>query len=175
MRLEKILAFFTVIGACFILFFSSFAIASIEDYPKTLEERQAEQMGSILGEDGITFSSKKSKEDYSKKSHDPTNKYMLQATLDVLSFAPLAMKDDSSGLIATEWYMASEQDKQSEKGIKITVRLNSSSETSNALEVKVFEGKLFNQNWASIGRNKDLEAEFKDKILRRARELSLNQ
>lgn len=70
-------------------------------YPKSKEEREYNEIGSVIrgGGDGISFFERKS-----KKNIDKQEEYLWAAALDVLSFVPIISSNINDRVITTDWY-----------------------------------------------------------------------
>jgi len=147
--------------------FSNIALAE-RDYPKTREERKNEEMGSILSGEGIVFSPSKIKNESTKTQVNSVNKYLWQASIEVLNFAPLASADSAGGVIITDWYRPKNTPQYS---FKINILIKDNVISPNALQVKVFKRMLKNNHWQETDKESDLAFVLEDKILRKAREL----
>ena len=158
---------------CYAVTFTSLASAvQIEnEYPKTLQERRADEMGSVLDGGGVSFSRKKVKNESTKALVGSVNKYLWESTIEILDFAPLSSTDSSSGIIITDWYSPSAEPKDN---WKINVRIKDIVISPEALEIKVFTRKLVNNRWVESKKNLAEQDILVDKILRRARELYIN-
>ncbi|WPY01317.1 DUF3576 domain-containing protein [Candidatus Trichorickettsia mobilis] len=152
----------------FICSFANNLLATNDNYPKTREERKAEEMGSMLGGDGIVFAPGKIKNESTKNSVGSVNKYLWQAAIETLNFAPLAAIDSTGGVIITEWYSPKNKPQFS---FKINLFIKDTVISPDAIEVKVFSKTLKNGNWTQNDKPSDLAPVLEDKILRRAREL----
>lgn len=151
-----------------ILIFSTHCLAE-SDYPKTKEEREIDEMGSIIGGEGITFRPSKNKNESTKTQIDfAVNKYLWQAALEVLSFSPLNSVDSSGGVIITDWYSPKDRRQFS---FKIHVFIKANVISPDAIEVKVFERVLRNNDWHYTDSKSNLSNIIEDKILRKAREI----
>jgi hypothetical protein len=139
------------------------------DYPKTKEEREMDEMGSVLGGEGITFRPSKSKNESTRTQIGfAVNKYLWQAALNVLSFSPLNSVDSNGGVIITDWYSPKDNPQFS---FKIHVFIKANVISPDAIEVRVFERVLKNNNWQQTDSKSNLSYTLEDKILRKAREL----
>jgi hypothetical protein len=147
------------------------SILAIEnDYPKTLKERKIDEMGSVLGGEGLVFRPSKVKNQSTKATITDThvNKYLWQAALDILKDMPLMNVDSTSGTIITEWYSNKNMPKYS---YKVSVFIKDEVISPEALHVSVFEKTEKSKEPTEA---KDLEASFEDKILRKAREIYIS-
>ena len=146
------------------LFFSS-AIAG--DYPTSALEKEMEDMGSLLGGEGVVFRPGKEKSTATKATIGNINKYLYQASIDVLKFAPLASADIRGGTIITEWYSPSDQKNTQ---FKVTVYIKDKLITPEALDVVAFQRKKHNGTW-SEHESSPIALVLEDKILRKACDL----
>lgn len=101
----------------------------------------------------------------------PVNKYLWRASLDTLSFLPLASTDPFSGVISTEW--GASPDAPNER-VRVTAYVEGTELTARALDVSVFRETLNPTGaWVAGTVNPQTAAQVKDKILLRARELRI--
>lgn len=142
--------------------------ADDDKYPKTVQERKAEEMGSILGGEGITFSPSKIKNDSTRSGTHNVNKYLWQAAINVVNFAPLQSSDNAGGVIITDWYSPKNKPNYS---FKINVFIRDNVISPDSIEIKVFERTLKNGQWLQADKTSDLAIALENKILRLAREL----
>lgn len=98
------------------------------------------------------------------------NSYLWHASLDTLSFMPLASADPFGGVIITNWYSAAETP---DERMKVTVYILSRSLRADGLKVAVFRQKRTNGAWIDAQVNPDTATKLEDAILTRARELRL--
>jgi len=141
------------------------------DYPKSREEQIYDEMGSLAGENGISFTPGHIRKEETKsldKNWKRINKYLWEAAGKVLSFMPILNMDASHGIIVTDWYSTTKEPSYSFK-IQVNISLNVIS--AEALEVKVFERRLKNGQWYNEPVSTTLANKFEDQIIREAREL----
>jgi uncharacterized protein DUF3576 len=98
------------------------------------------------------------------------NSYLWHATLDTLSFLPLASADPFGGVIITEWYSAPES--PSER-MKVTIYILDRRLRADGLKIAVFRQTKAADGWADAQVNPDTAIKLEDAILTRARELRL--
>ncbi|MCC8417311.1 MAG: DUF3576 domain-containing protein [Rickettsia endosymbiont of Bryobia graminum] len=153
------------------LLFYSNAIAVTTDYPQTIHEKEMEDMGSILGGEGIVFRPGKVKNESTKIGLSHINKYLWQASIDSLSSIPLASTDSNGGVIITEWH--SPKDKQNFR-FKVNIIIKDNVISPDAIQVRVFEQILKNGTWVDSNNSNNLAIIIEDTILRKARELHLS-
>ena len=146
--------------------------AFASDYPQTRDERQAEEMGSILGGDGIVFHPGKTKNLSTKTADSKINQYLWQAMLDVVDFAPISSTEPDLGVISTDWYSDSKDPKRSLK-LKIMIVGDVISPESIKTELKQRVKK--EGVWVEDNAPSHLQMDVEDKILRRARQLYIRK
>lgn len=156
---------FAIIISVITLFFTS-AIAG--DYPTSALEQEMDEMGSLLGGEGVVFRPGKEKSTATKAIIGNVNKYLYEASIDVLKFAPLASADSKGGTIITEWYSPRDQKNTQ---FKVTVYVKDQLITPEALEVVAFQRKKHNGSWSDEHEPSPIAIVLEDKILRKAREL----
>ena len=150
------------------IFFANQAFAS--EYPQSKIEKEMEEMGSVVGGEGIVFRPGKEKSTATKAKIGNVNKYLYQASIDVLKFAPLASADSKGGTIITEWYSPKDQ---KDTQFKVTVYIKDELITPEALEVVAFQRKMIKGKWSNYEEPSPIAAILEDKIIRHARDLYL--
>lgn len=98
------------------------------------------------------------------------NSYLWHATLDTLSFIPLASADPFGGVVITEWYTAPQVPNER---MKVTVYILDRSLRADGLKVAVFRQTKTVDGWADAAVAGDTSTRLEDAILTRARELRL--
>lgn len=153
-----------------LMVFSIHVFAISDDYPKTLQERKADEMGSLAGSEGVVFKPKKIKNESTKATigtHGLANKYLWHASIDTLDFAPLSIADSTGGVITTEWYSPKGKPQYS---YKIQVSIKNDVISLESIDVKVFEKVLKNGQWIQNDKPSNLAIILQDKIILKARE-----
>lgn len=157
-----------------IMCFTTQVFASSSNYPKTKEEKRIDEMGSLVGSGGVSFKPKvvKVKNESTKAAvAGNTNKYLWQAAIEELSFAPLASVDSAGGVILTDWYTPEDKPKLN---YKINVFIKSDVISIDSIEVKVFENNASKNNKSSEETSK-LAHDLENKILQKARNLYIKE
>jgi hypothetical protein len=157
---------------CSLLIFNNYALAVDEDYPEVEPRKKYEEMGSIVGGEGLVFRPGRVKNESTKSQASTINKYMWQASIETLNFAPLASADSNGGVIITEWYSPKGNIKYR---FKINIFLKDNIISPDSIQVKVFEQTLKNGNWIDNYNSPNLAISIEDKILRKARELYISE
>ena len=100
------------------------------------------------------------------------NSYLWHATLDTLSFIPLASADPFGGVVITEWY--SNPEKPDER-FKCTVYILDTRLRADGLNVTVFKQiKDPSGNWVDASAADQTSTDIENAILTRARQLRLS-
>ncbi|MEI9990277.1 MAG: DUF3576 domain-containing protein [Rhizomicrobium sp.] len=98
------------------------------------------------------------------------NSYLWHATLDTLSFIPLASADPFGGVVITDWYSAPQVPNER---MKVTVYILDRNLRADGLKVAVFRQVKGPDGWADAQVANDTSTKLEDAILTRARELRL--
>lgn len=145
-----------------------------DDYPKSKLEREMDDIGSVTGKEGIVFRPKISRNTATKATTSDTsnvNKYLYQAALEVLKFAPIASADSNNGIIITDWYSPTDAPHTQ---FKINVFIKDNVINSGALEVNAFERTKTGKKWSDDVRKSSISGTLEDRILRKARDLYIS-
>ncbi len=139
--------------------------------PVDKEDQRKLGFGTIFGDDFLTFGpGKKSK---GGQLMAPTvNPYLWRASLDIISFMPLASADAMGGVIVTDWYVTPQN--QNER-LKTTIFITDQVLRADAIKVIVYKQiKLKDGGWASATSNPAVANELENIILTKARQLRIN-
>ena len=98
------------------------------------------------------------------------NSYLWHASLDTLSFMPLASADPFGGVIITDWYVAPSAPNER---LKVTIYILDRNLRADGLKVVVFRQTRNGAGWADATPSPDTAHKLEDAILTRARELRL--
>ena len=100
------------------------------------------------------------------------NSYLWRASLDVVSFMPLASADPYGGVINTDWYVNPEKP---DERFKVTIYILDTRLRADGLTVTVFkENKGPNGDWVEAPTSAQTATDFENSILTRARQLRLS-
>jgi hypothetical protein len=123
---------------------------------------------SVLGKDGLSiFGGKEEKAD-DGSSGIGVNSYLWRASLDTVSFMPLASADPFGGVIITDWYEAEE--KPNER-FKVNIFILDKQLRSDGVKVKVFRQEMKGGKWVDTQVSDNTGPQMEDAILTRARQL----
>jgi hypothetical protein len=99
------------------------------------------------------------------------NSYLWRASLDTLSFMPLASADPFGGIIITDWY--ADPTSPTER-FKATVYILDTHLRADALNVSIFRQTQVNGQWQDATVDPQTEIQIENAILTRARQLRLS-
>ena len=141
-------------------------------YPISVEDERELRRGKLTGDGLVLFGGGDEGEGSGGGSGIGVNSFLWRATLDTLSFMPLASADPFGGVIITDWY---EDPKTPGERFKVNVLILGKALRSDGLRVSLFKQKLAGDNWRDEMTQKSLERELEDTILTRARQLRVAQ
>lgn len=98
------------------------------------------------------------------------NAYLWRATLDTLSFLPIASADPYGGVIITDWYA---NPGKADERLKATVYILDSRLRADGISAAVFRETLVNGQWTTAVVAPETNIALEDAILAKARELRL--
>jgi hypothetical protein len=145
-----------------------------DTYGKTREQGSRYQYGSVLGGSG-GLNILGEREDAKQKAAGGlgVNAFLWRASLDTLSFMPIASADPFGGTILTEWYAPSSTPNER---IKLNVYILGRELRADAVRVSVFrQQKDSAGNWQDANTNIATAGTVEDAILTKARQLRLQQ
>jgi Domain of unknown function (DUF3576) len=162
---------------CFALALLSFVAACTgETQPagdmQTTEEIRNRQGGRIFG-DALTFGGPRRRTDAADGAAAGigVNSFLWRASLDTLSFMPLASADPFGGVIITEWYSPAETP---DERYKVTVYILDRDLRSDGIRASVFrQTRDATRGWVDAQTAADTGVKLEDRILTRARELRI--
>ncbi len=129
-----------------------------------------DQQGGLFGPDGIViFDSNARERDSAGTSGIGVNALLWRASLDTLSFMPLASADPFGGVIITDWY--SSPDRPSER-MKATVYILDRRLRADGLKVALFRQQIGpERQWLDVPVAAETVSQLENAILTRARQL----
>ena len=137
------------------------------EVPKSQEDKVKLGFGSLAGAEGITFGTATVSGRTNDTGGQVVNRYIWQASLDTLKFAPLISSDGPGGILITDWY----QPTNAKDRLKIQVRIKDSQLRSDALEVTVHKQIKQNSGWVDAGIDLKASRELENIVLLKAREI----
>ena len=126
---------------------------------------------SIFGAEGLSIGGKRD-ESEDGDSGIGVNSFLWRASLDTVSFMPLASADPFGGVILTDWYTPAEN---AEERFKINVFILGKALRSDGVRVRVFKQVMSKGTWRDVTASKDTARQIEDSILTRARQMRISQ
>lgn len=139
-------------------------------------QRGQARVGTLFGDDGFSIDSLASGDAFglgrdAQGSALPVNKFLWQASLDTLSFLPLASTDPFTGVIATDWGAAPNQPGER---FKVTAYMLSPALAASSLRVAVYrEVRDASGAWVPAAVDPETPRKVEDAILTRARQIRI--
>ncbi len=126
---------------------------------------------SIFGEDGLKVFSTKNKQETDNNPLS-VNAFLWRASLETVSFMPLASADPFGGVIITEWYNNPEEPNSRHK---LNVFITDKQLRASALKVSMFKQERSSENtsWKDVKVSPAATKKVEDAILAKARELRI--
>jgi hypothetical protein len=175
-RLKRICAVFAITGAL-VLTGCENSIPPMDD-PDTPEAGQSNRgynnpKGSIFGGEGGVdvfglFGSDSKKGGGGGGGGIGVNNYLWRASLNTISFMPLASADPFGGVIITDWYTPPETPAER---FKMNVYILGRQLRADGVRVSVFRQKRTGDGWTDAVVTKTTSVNLENKILNRARQL----
>jgi hypothetical protein len=147
--------------------------AKLEDpgTPKSQRQQRREHNGNLTGDEGgflLAGGAPKGAEGGALG----VNSFLWRATLDTLSFMPLASADPFGGVIITDWY---EDPKTPGERFKVNALILDKALRADGVKITVFKQKQEKGAWRDKKVDGTLQKSLEDTILTRARELRVTQ
>lgn len=129
------------------------------------EERKTKGMGKFLGDETLTFGGIKKKE---QEDHGlGVNSHLWRASLDTISFMPLASADPFGGVIITDWYSPPQNPGER---FKMNIYILDRQLRSDGVKVSVFrQEKDSSGGWIDHAVDQQTVKDLENAILGRAR------
>lgn len=146
-------------------------------YPTGLERDGSsdsiyEKPASIFGDNGLSFGGKRDEDTDESGSGIGVNSFLWRASLDTVSFMPLASADPFGGVILTDWHMP---DETAGERFKMNVFILGRQLRSDGIRVRVFRQVYQKGKWVDAPTAKDTARKVEDSILTRARQMRVAQ
>lgn len=176
----------TIPYSMFVLFAATLMLAACSGvkteakYPTGLDRNQTGGDNNIYGDKQSVFGGSGLKifgrdNDSDEKSGGSgigINSFLWRASLDTISFMPLASADPFGGVILTDWYIP---DDGSDERFKLNIFILDKQLRSDGIRVRVFKQKKEGKNWVDIKTTEETARNLEDTILTRARQLRIAQ
>lgn len=158
--------------ACFLAISACSGLETKAPDTRSAQEIREDNRGKTTGDEGIILTGKR-KEDASSASPLGVNSFLWRATLDTLSFMPLASADPFGGVIITDWY---EDPNAVGTRFKVNALILDKTLRADGVKITMFrQAKDKKGNWVDQKVANKLNRTLEDTILTRARELKIKQ
>ena len=136
--------------------------SDVKDNPVNIDERVRKN---IQEGRGVRFGKGATRGgDFDFASSNP----LWRASVDILDFVPLTNASYSGGIIITDWFSSENNNSETTRDLKITVKFLTNQITANAIDVTVFEKKCELNKCKTSKVQSKLEKEIKLAILKKA-------
>ena len=122
---------------------------------------------SILGDDGLKIFGGKKKSG-AGESGIGVNSFLWRATLDTVSFMPLASADPFGGVILTDWYT---DPATPNERVKINAFVMGRELKADGIRIRTFRQEMKRGSWRDATVSEETSRKLEDTILTRARQL----
>lgn len=142
------------------------------DYPNSKSKKAQQVEGTVFGDQGLVFfGTRDDPEPGTGSGGIGVNSYLWRATLDTVSFMPLASADPFGGVVITDWY--SPPGSQNER-FKLNVYILGADLRADGVSASVFrQAQDGAGNWVDQTVDGQTATELEDAILTRARQLRI--
>lgn len=144
----------------------------LEELPKGRDEVRKEDFGKAFGAEFLVFGKNNdNKFDMAGGGGGMrVNPYLWRATLETLSFMPLASADASGGVVVTDWYVSAAN--PSER-LKVTVYIQDRVLRADAIKVSIHKEVNKGGSWLPGTTDANTARHMEDIILSKARDLKI--
>jgi hypothetical protein len=129
-----------------------------------------EKSPSVFGDGGIKLLGGRKKADSAGENGIGVNSFLWRATLDTVSFMPLASADPFGGVILTDWYI---DPSNTNERVKMNVFVMGRELKADGVRVRTFRQVKKRGDWVDAAVAEDTARKLEDAILMRARELRI--
>jgi hypothetical protein len=165
-----------LLSACLVLVALSLAACGTEkreQYPSRQAQNPSRNMvqGKLFGDDGIRFGTRSDDdEDTSQRGGIGVNAFLWRASLDTVSFMPVASADPFGGVILTDWYSPAESG--GDERFKVNVYILDRQLRADGIQVSVFrQVKGRDGGWMDAPVAPETTVDLENIILTRARQM----
>jgi len=130
--------------------------------------------GGLFGKKGVSvdaFGGKAKQEVQYGSIGMPINPYLWKASLQTISFMPLASADPFGGTIITDWYTSSSNENER---CKLNIFINGYDLKTENLRVSSFCQIFKNQKWINTKNNVQNDIKIENAILNKAKKIRIN-
>src|SRR5690348_15297318 len=143
--------------------------------PQSQIMKRQDRNGKLTGDEGLIIIGNRKSDEAAAGSPIGVNSYLWRATLDTLSFMPLASADPFGGVIITDWY---ENPKAPGERFKVNALILDKTLRADGVKITVFKQLMDKKGkgvWREQQTDDTLAHSLEDTILTRARQLKVAQ
>lgn len=139
------------------------------DLPNDRWQKRDQEQQSVFGEGGLTFGGAEKKRQGQGGTGIGVNAYLWRATLDTISFMPLASADPFGGVVLTDWHSAGNTPNER---FKLNVYILGQALRADGIRVAAFrQVKNSSNEWQAVEIDPKAVTDIENAILTRARQL----
>lgn len=138
-----------------------------QQVPLGRNEARKRDFGNLFGDDFLMFGGPK-KENPTGSVSATVNPFIWRASLDTISFMPLASADALGGVIVTDWYTSSNSPNER---IKVTVYVTNPQLRADSIKVTIYKQVNKGGTWVNGTSDAASATEMENIILSKARQL----
>lgn len=142
---------------------------SDQEVPMGRNEARKRDFGNLFGDDFLIFGGPK-KENATGMASATVNPFIWRASLDTISFMPLASADALGGVIVTDWYTSPGAPNER---IKITIYVTNPQLRADAIKVTIYKQANKGGTWVNATADPASATEMENIILSKARQLRI--
>ena len=150
-----------------------FNSATNKDLAMRDAETRLQTGGGLFGKNGLSFDAFGDKSEQKVQYGAigmPINPYLWKASLETISFMPLASADPFGGTIITDWYTSASNENER---CKLNIFINGSDFKTENLKVSSFCQIFKNQKWINTKTNMQNNIKIENAILNKAKKIRL--
>lgn len=136
--------------------------------PMGRNEARKRDFGNLFGDDFLAFGGPKKPASPGMMASATVNPFIWRASLDTLSFMPLASADALGGVIVTDWYTSPSAPQER---IKVTIYVTNPQLRADAIKVTIYKQTNKGGAWISASADGAAATEMENIILSKARQL----
>jgi Domain of unknown function (DUF3576) len=143
-----------------------------KDRPKGATSPVYEEPDTVFGEGGLSIGGSGDKADQGSGYGIGVNSFLWRASLDTVSFMPIATADPFGGVILTDWYSPSETPNER---FKVQVFILGRGLRADGVRAQVFRETNDTGGWVTAQVAANTATDLENTILMRARQLRISQ
>jgi hypothetical protein len=140
-----------------------------QEVPMGRNEARKRDFGNLFGDDFLIFGGPK-RESPTGMTSTSVNPFIWRASLDTISFMPLASADAFGGVIVTDWYASAGAPHER---VKVTVYVTNPQLRADAIKVTIYKQVNKGGTWMNATADAASATEMENIILSKARQLRI--